>query len=70
MQIIKHKYDHTSFNKRLEADLDQKFRVKLEGDWTSDYPYFLFEADMSTRAVARAIAREKWTKKFFRSLKE
>ncbi|KAJ8912967.1 hypothetical protein NQ315_000023 [Exocentrus adspersus] len=44
--------------------------VDFEAEWNSNLPWFLFEVEIPLRILARAIARETWTEKFFKSLKE
>ncbi|RZC38423.1 uncharacterized protein BDFB_007358, partial [Asbolus verrucosus] len=62
---------HVSYNgkMRLQKSPDRLLDVKLNGEWTSDLPYFLFETDISLNCLAKAIARETWTNEFFKSLK-
>ncbi|KAG0722609.1 hypothetical protein GWK47_044177 [Chionoecetes opilio] len=47
-------------------------RLKVEVDvrWTSRQPYFDFDTDMNARALARSIAREPWSHKYFQGLRE
>jgi hypothetical protein len=62
---------YVSFNgkMRTQKNPDKLFNVKLDGEWTSDLPYFLFETDMSLKSLSAAIARETWTEELFDALK-
>ncbi|KAI4471094.1 eg:bacr7a4.20 protein [Holotrichia oblita] len=39
--------------------------VKFEAKFTSNLPYFVVDTDSDRKALARALAREVWTKEFF-----
>ena len=43
--------------------------VKLDCQFLSDLPYFDFDCDMSAWTVARAMAREPWSREYFARLK-
>lgn len=50
---------------------ESKFlKVKLEGTWQSDLPYFDFDTDLNTNQICKALAVEDWTEDFFRYLRE
>lgn len=55
---------------KLESTGDD-YDVDFIADWNSNgYPYFLYERDLSIRALARALAREEWSKDLFEQLKK
>lgn len=47
-----------------------RYQVELDVQWTSNQPYFDFDTDMDARALARSIAREPWSRKYFQGLRE
>ena len=51
----------TSTGELHDADLDLM--------WTATTPFFDFDTDLHPDAMAEAIAREKWSRKFFDILK-
>ena len=53
-----------------EGSITTLHRVKLDAVYTSDLEYFDFDSDMEPWAVARAMAREPWTKEYFQRLKD
>jgi len=55
---------------RLHSDPTQVFDVNFEGDWSSDLPHFNFDTDMHPLTVARVIAKETWTKEYFKALEK
>ncbi|XP_058820451.1 uncharacterized protein LOC131682750 [Topomyia yanbarensis] len=55
---------------RYENDYSQDIDVKLDATWTSDLPYFNFASDMDSKSVARAMAKEQWTREHFKNLKK
>ncbi|EAT39972.1 AAEL008264-PA, partial [Aedes aegypti] len=55
---------------RFENDLSQEMKVKLEAFWTTDLPYYNFATDMDPRPVARAMAKELWSREHFQNLKK
>lgn len=59
------------YNGKMKALNDSKavFDVKFNAIWTSDIDWFLFEVDAPVSCIARAIARERWSKKMFDALK-
>lgn len=44
--------------------------VKFEAKFTSNLPHFVVDTDSDRKALARALAREKWTKEFFEVLEK
>jgi len=55
---------------RLQSDSSQVFDVNFEGDWSTDLPFFNYDTDLNPATVARVIAKEKWTRKYFKSLEK
>ena len=55
---------------RSEGSITTLHRVKLDAVYTSDLDYFDFDSDMEPWAVARAMAREPWTREYFQRLKD
>ena len=45
-------------------------KVKLDVQFTSQQPYFDFDTDMSASALARSMALEPWSRKYFQDLRE
>ena len=43
--------------------------VKISGTYTSELPYFDFDSEMEAWTVARAMAREPWSRDYFDRLK-
>ena len=43
--------------------------VKISGTYTSQLPYFDFDSEMEAWTVARAMAREPWSRAYFARLK-
>ena len=43
--------------------------VNIDGEFRSDLPYFDFDSDMEAWTVARAMAREPWSREYFAKLK-
>ncbi|XP_069689416.1 uncharacterized protein [Periplaneta americana] len=54
----------------LQSDPSKVFNVNFEGDWNTDLPYFNYDTDLHPSAVARAIARETWSREYFETLKK
>lgn len=42
--------------------------MKFEAKFTSSLPYFVVDTDSDRNALAKALAREEWTKEFFEVL--
>ncbi|CAH1101956.1 unnamed protein product [Psylliodes chrysocephalus] len=61
-----------SFNGLMKFQNDPKkfIKVKFECDWTSNHDWFFFEVDVPIRTIARAFAREPWSKRFFKNVKD
>lgn len=55
---------------RMRGSPLARYQVELDVQWTSDQPYFDFDTDMDARALARSIAREPWSRKYFKGLRE
>eukprot|EP00062_Callorhinchus_milii_P012665 gi/632959942/ref/XP_007895909.1/ PREDICTED: uncharacterized protein LOC103181315 isoform X2 [Callorhinchus milii] len=49
---------------------DQLVHVCMNLDWESKLDYFDFDTDMHSIALAKAIAREQWSKEFFKKLED
>lgn len=60
-----------SYNGKMRSheNPEKLLEVKIQAKWTSDLPWFLYEVDLPAKMLARAIARESWSKEFFDSLK-
>ena len=43
----------------------KKHSVVLKADYTSNLPHFDFDSDMNPWTVARAFAKEPWSKEYF-----
>ena len=55
---------------KYEGDLihqktNKVYKCKLETTFTSIIPYFDFDADMDAWSVAKAFAREPWSREYF-----
>ncbi|XP_022920027.1 uncharacterized protein [Onthophagus taurus] len=46
------------------------YNVELKAEFTSDMPHFVVDSDADKKCLARAIARETWTKEFFKTLEK
>jgi len=46
------------------------FDVNFEGDWSTNLPFFNYDTDLNPATVARVIAKEKWTREYFKSLEK
>lgn len=55
---------------RIRGSPLSRYKVELDVQWTSDQPYFDFDTDMDAMALARSIAREPWSRKYFQGLRE
>nr|XP_029728509.1 uncharacterized protein LOC115266418 [Aedes albopictus] len=55
---------------RFENDPSQEMQVKLEAFWTTNLPYYNFATDMDPKSVARAMAKELWSREYFQNLKK
>ncbi len=49
---------------------DELIDVELDAIWSTNLRQFDFDTDMSSRAIARAFAREPWSREYFEMLKE
>lgn len=45
-------------------------RVKINGTWISNLPYFDIDSDIETSLLASAIAKERWSLDYFKNLKK
>ncbi|CAB3374746.1 Hypothetical predicted protein [Cloeon dipterum] len=54
----------------LHGDKSQVFDVDFNGTWSSHLPHFDYEHDLHPATLARAIAREDWSRDYFDTLKE
>lgn len=54
----------------LQSDSSQVFDVNFKGEWSTDLAYFNYDTDMNPATVARVIAKEKWTREYFKSLEK
>lgn len=55
---------------RLHEDESKTFKVKLRADWKTEFPYFDFDTMIPPWTMARAFAKETWSREYFNSLKE
>lgn len=46
------------------------YEVKLNAVWNSNLEYFDFDTDVPPFTMARAIAKEPWSREYFQQLKE
>jgi hypothetical protein len=46
------------------------FDVSIDADWSSELPHFYYDTDLFPPTVARAIAREPWTRDYFKTLEQ
>ena len=54
----------------LQGDKDgRRVDLKLEAEYTSDLHHFDFDSDMDPWAVARAFAKEPWSREYFDRIK-
>lgn len=62
--------EHQLLFKNRENDGENKrwYKVKFEAEFTSDLPHFTVDTDSDRKALARALAKETWTKEFFEIL--
>ena len=44
-------------------------QVKLRAEYTSQLPYFDFDSDMNAWTVARAFAKEPWSREYFERIR-
>jgi hypothetical protein len=54
---------------RLFEDPERELNVVLNAEWKSSLPVFDFDTDMDPAPVARAFAKEIWSKEYFETLK-
>ena len=47
----------------------QEHDVKVDAVYTSNIPHFDFDSEMNAWTVARAMAREPWSREYFNRLK-
>ncbi|CAB3361611.1 Hypothetical predicted protein [Cloeon dipterum] len=55
---------------RLSEAPEKELSVVLNAEWKSNLPVFDFDTDMDPSPVARALAKETWSREFFQILKE
>ncbi|XP_050301318.1 uncharacterized protein LOC126739604 [Anthonomus grandis grandis] len=65
--------------KRWDLNFSGKMRVHgqekivdvvIQAKFLSEMPYFFYDLELPAKMLARAMAREKWSKEFFKNLKE
>lgn len=54
----------------MSGEKSEFLKIKLQGTWKSDLPYFDFDTDLNTKQICKALAVEDWTEDFFRNLRE
>lgn len=67
MKYWKIEYDG---NMRFENEHNEVFRVQIDAKWKSELPYSNFDTDMNPEAVARAMAKQYWSREYFENLKK
>ena len=55
---------------RTLGDKSQTYKVNMKAEWKSALPYFDFDVMIPEWTMARAIAREPWSREYFEMLKE
>ena len=50
-----------------EGDIITSHKVKIDAEYNSQLEYFDFDSDMDPWTVARARAREPWSRQYFRA---
>ncbi|GAB6033459.1 hypothetical protein CHUAL_013344 [Chamberlinius hualienensis] len=55
---------------KFEKDEEKEVHVRMNLEFTSSLPYFDFDTDMPPATMARALAREPWSKQLLERLKE
>ncbi|XP_055551031.1 uncharacterized protein LOC129733288 isoform X2 [Wyeomyia smithii] len=55
---------------RFENDHSQHFDIQLEMEWTTSFSCFNFASDMDANSIARATAKELWSRQHFKNLKK
>ena len=53
-----------------DTETDELVPVEIDAVWTSELKHFDFGTDISSTAIARAVAREQWIGKYFDNLKD
>ena len=52
-----------------EGDIITSHKVRIDAEYSSELEYFDFDSDMDPWTVARAMAREPWSRQYFEGLK-
>lgn len=47
---------------------EELFDVKIDVTWTSNLPYFNFDKHMNPLSMAKCMAREPWSREYFKTL--
>jgi len=55
---------------KLHGDDSKTYQVNLKADWKTDLPYFDYDTMIPPWTMARAIAKEQWSREYFQMLKE
>lgn len=61
---------YIKLNNRTNGENGKTCQVKLTADWKSDLQYFDYDTDVPPLTMARAIAKEPWSREYFQMLKE
>lgn len=54
---------------KLADDASKRFKVEFEADWKTTLPYFDYDTMIPPWTMARAIAKEPWSREYFEMLK-
>ena len=68
MKKWKVKFDGEMIMKN-EGDIITSHKVRIDAEYNSELEYFDFDSDMDPWTVARAMAREPWSRQYFERLK-
>lgn len=49
---------------------NEMYDVKIDATWTSFLPFFNFDQDMDPFLMAKCMAREQWSREYFKCLEE
>ncbi|ODN00790.1 hypothetical protein Ocin01_05886 [Orchesella cincta] len=70
--VVPMKHWKLQYNGQMKSsdDASKTFEVRLNADWKSDLEYFDYDTDVPPWTMARAIAKEPWSREYFQQLKE
>jgi hypothetical protein len=55
---------------KLESDPSKRFKVDFVADWKTNLPYFDYDSMIPAWTMAKAFAKESWSRQYFQNLKE